>query len=460
MTVVLRYIDRRVVRDATALIVLLLVSGQASVVPAQGPPNFIVTFRDGTAPASRAASVGNAGGTLRATYANVTAAAVTLPSQAAVAALQRDPSVLGIIPDRPVFAFQRANKRPDKPGGGKGGGGGNGGEVIPSGVARVRQSSSSIDGSYLLNGSNQGVAILDTGIDFTHADLMPEPDGPLTAFSAFGPSCQDDNGHGTHGAGIVAAVDNDLDVIGVAPAAALYCVKVLDGAGVGSDSTIMLGLEWVIDANLAGVSPPITVVNMSLGRPGTLDDNLLLRDLVAQLWDAGVVVVVAAGNNPGSEVSQQVPATYPEVIAVASMTALPGVNQCRRVNFIVEADTASYFTTDGAFVGGIGVTVSAPGEKLENINKGCRLTSEGILSTQLGGGTTRKSGTSMAAPHVAGIVALMIENGDGEDGDHSFVENIRSHLRANAVGEGVAPLDSPSAAYSDDGEKEGVAQAP
>jgi subtilisin family serine protease len=143
-------------------------------------------------------------------------------------------------------------------------------------------------------------------------------------------------------------LDNTWDVIGVAPGATLYCVKVLDSTGSGSDSTVMDGLDWVL-SNHAGVTPPITVVNMSLGRPGSLDDNPPLRSLVCLLHDAGVAVVVAAKNDPFSEVSQHVPATYPEVIAVASTTAEAGSNQCRRVSFVAEADTASYFTTDGEF---------------------------------------------------------------------------------------------------------------
>jgi subtilisin family serine protease len=138
---------------------------------------------------------------------------------------------------------------------------------------------------------------------------------------------------------------------------------------------------------------------------------------------------------------------------VASTTATAGTNACRRLNWIVEADTASYFTTDGAFVDGVGVTVSAPGEKLEDISKRCFLSPVGILSTQLGGGTTRKYGTSMAAPHVAGIVARMYE-GDVAVG----VEYIRDMLRANALAAAPgAPIESPSSAYTDDGEQEGVA---
>jgi len=379
------------------------------VVLAQGPQDFIVTFREGMIPDVRAVSVVNAGAALRSNYQNVSAAAVTVPNQGALNALRSDPAVLSIIPDRPVFAFQRANKKPDNPGGGDGGGGGGGSaeQVTPSGVQRVTGPNSNLN----LDGSNVGVAVLDTGVDIGHSDLAV-----VDAFNAFDveASCNDDNGHGTHVAGIVAALDNGRDVIGVAPAATIYCVKVLDSSGSGSDS------------------------------------------IITQLHFVGVAVIVAAGNSPNLEVKDQVPATYPEVIAVASTTAESGANQCKRVDFSVEADTASYFTSDGAFdeKTRIGVTVSAPGERLENINKGCRLTSQGILSTQMGGGTRRESGTSMAAPHVAGIVARLVQPG-GLD-----VESIRSMLRASADKLTDAPKDSPTSIYSFDQEREGIAQAP
>jgi subtilisin family serine protease len=121
---------------------------------------------------------------------------------------------------------------------------------------------------------------------------------------------------------------------------------------------------------------------------------------------------------------------------------------------VIKADTASYFTTDGAYLGLQGVTISGPGEDQENINKGCFISSVGILSTRLGGGTTRMSGTSMASPHVAGIVARMIQN--------SILgpENIRGTLRSTAQEHFTAPLDSPTSSYSFDGEQEGIAKAP
>jgi subtilisin len=246
-------------------------------------------------------------------------------------------------------------------------------------------------------------------------------------------------------AGTVAARLNATGVIGVAPAAQLYCVKVLDANGNGSDATVMAGLEWVLDAN---VTPAVKVVNMSLGRVGSVEDNPLLHDLIADLDAVGISVVVAAGNDPSLEVGQQIPAAYPEVISVASTTARTGSNQCRFLASPIAADTASYFTTDGA-----AVTISAPGEEQEDVSRGCLIRSVGILSTRLGGGTTRMSGTSMAAPHVAGVVARYFQAG-------ATAAAIRTYLQGDAARKGTAPLNSPTSGYTFDGEREGIAQSP
>jgi len=106
-----------------------------------------------------------------------------------------------------------------------------------------------------------------------------------------GASCQDDHGHGTHVTGIVAALDNDIDVVGVAPKATPYCVKVLDSTFTGSDSNVIAGLDWVFSNN-AILSPPIRAVNMSLGRNGTLNDNPALRAAVSRLYDLGISLSV------------------------------------------------------------------------------------------------------------------------------------------------------------------------
>jgi subtilisin family serine protease len=353
------------------------------------------------------------------------------------ALLERHPDVLSVVPDREV----------EKLGKPTGSGSATAAQVVPAGVTRI----GAAPGAVLTTGVGVGVAIVDTGIDLTHADLTVA----AHCFTAYA-GCQDDEGHGTHVAGIVAAQHNALDVVGVAPDAIVYAVKVLNRRGRGTDSTIMAGLDWVVD-HAALVSPKIRVVNMSLGRPGTLGDNPALRASVQAVTAAGITVVVAAGNDGTLEVTDQVPATYPEVIAVASTTATSGSSACAWSPDPVPADTASYFTTDGALdsLSGIGVSASAPGEDREDIGKNCFLRSVGILSTRLGGGTIRMSGTSMAAPHVAGVVTLMLEQSTTLTPD-----DIRQRLRASARAVATAPIDSPAGGYSFDGEREGIVWAP
>ena len=403
----------------------------AGVALAQGSEDYIVRFREGVDPAMRAAIVRGHGAALGVTFRHVRAAAVRVPTAAALAALQRDPSVLSVIPNRRVSAYQSAKGKP-------GGGGGGSAQVVPAGVTRVGAPTATS------NGLGVGVAVLDTGVDLAHADLV----GTVDAFNAFGgASCLDDEGHGTHVSGIIAARDNASDVIGVAPQATIYCVKVLDSTGSGSDANIMSGLEWVLD-NHALATPNIKVVNMSLGRPGSVDDNPDMHNLIVALEGAGITVVVAAGNDASVDVGSQIPAGYPEVVAIASTTALAGSNQCRFLSSPIAADTASYFTTDGT-----GVLVSAPGEEREDVSRSCLISSVGILSTRLGGGTTRMSGTSMAAPHVAGVVARYYQAG-------FQAVDIRQFLQVYANQVGIAPRDSPTSQYTFDGEREGIVQAP
>ena len=429
---------------------------------------YIVTFEPSTSKTVRALAALQAGAQVRYNYDNLAAISVTA-SSSALHALRSNPAVIRVTQD----SIHRGRAKP-----GSGGGGTpltfDTRQIISEGVQRVGMPESDSDGAGI------GIALLDTGIDFNHPDLAPAPNTAATAYNAFTPgaSCQDDGGHGTHLSGLIAAQNNSIGIVGVAPAARLYCVKVLDSAISGADSVIMAGLDWVLQ-NHSKVSPRIRVVNISFGRPladGETLDNSPLRPLIQSLYKAGIVVIAAAGNNPDVEISQIIPAAFPEVLTVGSTVASSGIRTCFLFGLdlsSVPADAASGFTTDGA-----GVTISAPGEERSDIvtlgSVGCVGLQYGTLSTTLNtGGATRKlvpglqeaRGTSFAAALVSGVVARVMQKQlVPATSNGAEVEGIRTWIRNNASRTGAAPLDHPWAGvvydYTFDGVREGIAQAP
>jgi subtilisin family serine protease len=345
------------------------------------------------------------------------------------------------------------------------------------------------------NGQGIGVAVVDTGIYFAHEDLNPAPDVPgiydpvTQTFSGTsyngsneGQSANDTWGHGTHVAGRIAALDNNIGVVGIAPKATLYAVKVdADTQGQIAESDIIAGLEWIIGrANV--LDPPIRVVNISSGGPftGTPVDQMF-HDRIIDLYNMGIVVVVSAGNTSSVEVSSLMPAAWPETITVAASVASDGLGICSPVfapaNTRVRADTAAPFTTDGPTV-----DISAPGEERSDAIGGCTALFYGTLSTtspasdppapgEEGGSYGRKipaplgwieaRGTSFAAPLVAGVAARILQLNPALD-----VEGVRLEIKNLADRVGEAPLDHPwddswmGVNYSFDGIREGIAQAP
>ncbi len=314
-------------------------------------------------------------------------------------ALQNDPRVEAVIPDR---TMQGNPGRPGKPS--KTTTTSNN-EIVPEGVRRIGAAPTANLG---VTGAGVGVEVLDAGVDLKHTGLNVS----ATCFDAFGGDYQDDSGHGTHVSGVIAARQNGIGVVGAAPGATIYAVKVLDQDTGGNDSHLLAGIDWVL-TNAERVSPAIRVANFSLGRPGSVDDNPALRTSIQALIDAGIVVVVAAGNDPEISSNVRVPAGFPEVITVASSTAITGKNACAATDTAVAVDTLSLFSSYAPKVGDVGVDITAPGERSENVGSSCIVDGVGILSLYPGDSLAEIARTSMAAPLVSAVAALLIERNPG-----------------------------------------------
>ncbi len=181
------------------------------------------------------------------------------------------------------------------------------GQTIPYGITMVR--APEVWRASKGNGIN--VAILDTGIDMGHPDLEANIAGSYNTFTD-GSDATDDNGHGTHVAGTIAALDNNIGVVGVAPEARIWPVKVLDSQGFGSDENIVEGLDWVMrEKQLIGGD---WVMNVSLGSRFI---SYVERDAFEEAMQEGIVVVAAAGNDGSTSIDY--PAAYPGVIAVGAV---------------------------------------------------------------------------------------------------------------------------------------------
>ena len=335
-------------------------------------------------------------------------------------ALQNDPRVEAVIPDRVLRG------QPGRPGRTKKTGTVSSSETVPQGVQRIGAAPTANLG---VTGAGIGVAVVDSGIDLNHVDLNVSS----TCFDAFGGDCRDSSGHGTHVAGSIAAKQNGMGVVGVAPGATVYAVKVLDAEAGGSDSGLLAGLDWVL-TNADRVSPKIRIANLSLGRPGTVDDNAALQASIDALIDAGIVVIVAAGNDPDWPATAQVPAAFTQVITVASTTAAVGSSACSKLSTPIAADTVSYFSSYSTHIGSSGVDIAAPGSRQEDVDSACIVEPVGILSLYPGDSLAEMSGTSMATPLVSGVVALLLERNAGLS-----VEAVTSAIVSGATNKTTAP---------------------
>jgi subtilisin len=237
-------------------------------------------------------------------------------------------------------------------------------ETIPDGVKQVKAP----DAWATSMGKGIRVAVLDTGIDFNHPDLKDNYAGGAT-FVEGTTTPMDDNeyGHGTHCAGTIAAARNGAGVVGVAPQASLYAVKVLDKNASGLFSWSIAGIDWCMQNN-------INIISMSLGSDCVPTAVELICNAA---WSSGLLIVAGAGNQernaaPPQQSDVDYPARYKNVIAVSSVdsTDMVAPNSAR----------------------GPEIDLCAPGVS--------------ILSTLPNGGYGRLSGTSVACPHVSGVAAL------------------------------------------------------
>ncbi|HUO83797.1 MAG TPA: S8 family serine peptidase [Thermoanaerobaculia bacterium] len=179
-------------------------------------------------------------------------------------------------------------------------------QTTPWGISKVRAP----EVWSVTRGATVRVAVIDSGIDRLHPELQAQYRGGYDFINNDGDP-HDDNGHGTHVAGTIAALDNLSGVVGVAPNVELYALKVLDSAGNGTNLALARAVEWAIDND-------IDVINMSLGGGGA---SLTERELFERAQDAGIISIAAAGNDWEDPANTGVdfPSAYPSVFSVGAI---------------------------------------------------------------------------------------------------------------------------------------------
>ncbi|MBN7741772.1 S8 family peptidase [Bacillus velezensis] len=327
-------------------LIFTMAFGSTSPAQAAGKSNgekkYIVGFKQTMSTMSAAKKkdvISEKGGKVQKQFKYVDAASATL-NEKAVKELKKDPSVAYVEEDHVAKAYAQS---------------------VPYGVSQINAPALHSQG---FTGSNVKVAVIDSGIDSSHPDLKVA--GGASMVPSETNPFQDYNSHGTHVAGTVAALNNSVGVLGVAPSASLYAVKVLGADGSGQYSWIINGIEWAIANNM-------DVINMSLGGPS---GSAALKAAVDKAVASGVVVVAAAGNEGTSGGSSTVgyPGKYPSVIAVGAVNSS---NQ--------RASFSSVGSELDVMAPGVSIQSTLPGNKYGAYN-----------------------GTSMASPHVAGAAALIL----------------------------------------------------
>lgn len=368
--------------------VLMLIGALSMLsIPAVGEPDFgryIVTLKDGAdsnALSQRLAK--QAGGKRGYVYSNALKGFSIEMPKAALNGLRNHPKVLLVEEDLAQQAIAQG---------------------IPEGITRIFASQNTafdIDGVDD-NRVDADVAILDTGIDVDHPDLnvvgganclqSRRRRGRTTYYCDANVSADDDQYHGTHVAGTVAALDNGVGVVGVAPGARLWAVKVLDSGGSGYTSGIIAGIDWVV------AQGNIEVMNLSLGGSGV---SSAYQTAIDNAVANGVAVVVAAGNS-SADASNYSPAFVPSAITVSALADFDGLEGGNGISCYADDtevdDTLADFSNYG-----LPVDIAAPGY--------CVLSTIPTEYNVAQPGYHTLDGTSMAAPHVAGAAAVLASNG-------------------------------------------------
>jgi len=331
--------------------------------------SYIIVFKDSVVPQVEVPSMAKAYGLQTGfVYEHALKGMSAIVPPGRLAALKKDPRVAYVVEDmeRSISA-----------------------QTVPTGIQRIfADTNADID----IDGVDDwrvdvDVAVIDTGIDFEHPDLNVMGGINCALGNFIRVKCNqggdDDHYHGTHVAGTIGAIDNGDGVVGVAPGARLWAVKVLNKNGSGYSSWIIAGIDWV-----AAHADTIDVANMSLGGSGY---NQAEYDAIQGAVDLGVAFAVSAGNSD-ADASNYSPAAFNNVLTVSALADFDGIPgglgspTCRSD----QDDTLADFSNWGP-----AVDIAAPGV--------C------ILSTypleQGGYGTI--SGTSMSSPHVAGALALL-----------------------------------------------------
>lgn len=256
-----------------------------------------------------------------------------------------------------------------------------------------------------LTGKGINIAVIDSGADQSHPDLKIAGGACFIEMANYPNACaddyNDDNGHGTHVAGIIAALDNDFGVVGVAPDANLYALKVLDKKGRGTTSSVVAAIDWAIQNKM-------DIINLSLATP---EDDVILKEIIQKAYNSNMLIVAAAGNEEhvtGLEENVGYPAKYDEVIAVTALNKDHSISKTSSV--------------------GAAIDFSAPG---------IAIVSTYPTKYKDGSGYASMSGTSMAAPFVSAMAALYMEKYP----DLSAME-IRNLLQENAIDLGEPGRDA------------------